>query len=323
MSENSTTHPEPEFVAFVGIDWADQKHAWCWQRAGATQREHGEVEHTPEMVEGWVSQLAQRFGPGPIAVAVEQRKGALVYMLSKYECLHLFPVPSTMSASMRKSLYPSGSKDDPRDAELLLDLLLQHRKKLRRLTPDNEVTRRIQNLVEERRTLVDEKTAQLNRLTGYLKVYFPQMLSGLKSWTRSWCVTCWSVGFRWRSCKRYRPQSCGSSSVNVEAGIKNSPSAAGGHRPGHAGHSGSSRAGGETGDGASERTTAAHVARGGSRIWTARSRRQRAHIRIFSFLSRCPERGARWRRACWRRLAPNAIAMAAPRRYRSIVGSHR
>jgi hypothetical protein len=86
MSENSTTHPEPEFVAFVGIDWADQKHAWCWQRAGATRREHGEVEHTPEMVEAWLSQLAERFGPGPIAVAVEQVKGALVYMLSKYEC---------------------------------------------------------------------------------------------------------------------------------------------------------------------------------------------------------------------------------------------
>jgi len=175
MSENSTTHAEPEFVGFVGIDWADQKHAWCSQRAGATQREQGELEHTPEMVEAWVSQLAQRFGPGPIAVAVEQRKGALVYMLSKYECLHLFPVPSTMSASMRKSLYPSGSKDDPRDAELLLDLLLQHRKKLRRLMPDKEVTRRIQNLVEERRKLVDEKTAQSNRLEAHLKIYFPQI----------------------------------------------------------------------------------------------------------------------------------------------------
>src|SRR3984893_15676244 len=90
--------------------------------------------------------------------------------------LHLFPVPSTMAARMREALYPSGSKDDPRDADLLLDLLLQHREKLRRLMPDNEVTRRIQNLVEERRKLVDEKTMQLNRLIGYLKVYFPQML---------------------------------------------------------------------------------------------------------------------------------------------------
>src|SRR5262249_4956250 len=57
------------------------------------------------------------------------------------EPLHLFPLPSTMSASMRKALYPSGSKDDPRDADLLLDLLLQHRDKLHRLSPDTEALR--------------------------------------------------------------------------------------------------------------------------------------------------------------------------------------
>jgi len=91
--------------------------------------------------------------------------------------LHLFPVPSTMSASMRKALYPSGSKDDPRDADVLLDLLLQHRNKLRRLSPDTEATRRIQNLVEERRKLVDEKTEHTNRLASHLKIYFPQMLN--------------------------------------------------------------------------------------------------------------------------------------------------
>jgi hypothetical protein len=58
-------------------------------------------------------------------------KGALVRMLLKYECLHLFPVPSSMSAGMRKALYPSGAKDDPRDAGLLLDLLVQERDQLR------------------------------------------------------------------------------------------------------------------------------------------------------------------------------------------------
>src|SRR6516225_10037251 len=97
-------------------------------------------------------------------------------MLAKYQSLHLFPVPTTMAAGMRKALYPSGAKDDPRDSDLLLDLLLLHRDKLHRLAPDSEATRRVQNLVEERRKLVDEKTAQLNRLIGYLKIYFPQML---------------------------------------------------------------------------------------------------------------------------------------------------
>jgi hypothetical protein len=160
MSEIGSIQPEPEFAAFIGLDWADQKHIWCLQTAGSAKRETGELEHTPEAVESWVAHLYQRFAQRPIAVAVEQSRGALVFMLSKYERLHLFPVPSQMASSMRQALYPSGAKDDPRDADLLLDLLLQHRNKLRRLSPDSEATRRVQNLVEERRTLVDEKTAQ-------------------------------------------------------------------------------------------------------------------------------------------------------------------
>src|ERR1700758_1044017 len=176
MSEVQSGKQEPQFAAFVGIDWADKKHVWCLQATGSRQRETGELEHNPEAVEAWVGQLCQRFSNRPIAVAVEQSRGALVFMLSKYEPLHLFPVPSTMAANLREALYPSGAKDDPRDADLLLDLLLQHRDRLRRLSPDTEATRRVQNLVEERRKLVDEKTAQSNRLTSHLKIYFPQIL---------------------------------------------------------------------------------------------------------------------------------------------------
>ena len=176
MSGVETGRQDPQFAAFVGIDWADRKHVWCLRAADSAKRESGELEHTPEAVEAWVGQLCQRFGNRPIAVAVEQSRGALVFMLVKYEPLHLFPVPSTTSSNMRKALYPSGSKDDPRDADVLLDLLLQHRDKLRCLSPDTEATRRVQNLVEERRKLVDEKTEQTNRLTSHLKIYFPQIL---------------------------------------------------------------------------------------------------------------------------------------------------
>ena len=91
MSEKATKQPELEFVAFVGIDWADHKHVWCLQAAGSRQREYGELEHKPETVEAWMGELCCRFCQGPIAVAVEQTKGALMCMLRKYECLHLFP----------------------------------------------------------------------------------------------------------------------------------------------------------------------------------------------------------------------------------------
>jgi transposase len=180
MSDVEFVKQEPPFAAFIAIDWGDKKHVWCLQAAGSEKREGGELEHTPEAVETWVAQLCQRFAHRPIAVAVEQSRGALVFMLSKYEPLHLFPVPPTMAANMREALYPSGAKDDPRDADLLLDLLQQHRDKLRRLVPDTEATRRVQNLVEERRKLVDEKTEQTNRLTSHLKIYFPQMLDWYK-----------------------------------------------------------------------------------------------------------------------------------------------
>lgn len=82
------------------------------------------MEHRPEAVESWVAHLYQRFGQRPIAVAVEQSRGALAFMLSKYEPFHLFPVPSQVAANMRHALYPSEAKDDPRDADLLLDSVI-------------------------------------------------------------------------------------------------------------------------------------------------------------------------------------------------------
>jgi hypothetical protein len=80
-------------------------------------------------------------------VALEQSRDTPAPMLNKYERLHLFPVPSTMAGNMPEVLHPSGAKDDPRDADLLLDLLLKHRDELRRLSPDTNATRRVQNLL--------------------------------------------------------------------------------------------------------------------------------------------------------------------------------
>jgi transposase len=81
-----------------------------------------------------------------------------------------------VSARLRAAFFPSGAKDDRPDATLLLDVLLQHRDRLRRLDPDSEPIRQLQFLVEERRKLVHEKTRQKNRLTAKLKLYFPQLL---------------------------------------------------------------------------------------------------------------------------------------------------
>ena len=177
MSEPSTTIPsEPEWAALAAIDWADQKNFWRLLPAGSRQSEAGALDNTPEAVEVWAANLQQRFGGRRIAVILEQSRGALVYMLTKYPHLVLFPVHPTTAARYRETFAPSGAKSDPSDTDSLLDLLLRHRERLRPLQPDTAETRLLHFLVEERRQTVDERTRESLRLTDCLKLYFPQVL---------------------------------------------------------------------------------------------------------------------------------------------------
>lgn len=178
MSEATlpTKIAEPEWAAFVAIDWADQKHFWRLALADSGQQEQGELENTPEAVETWAVGLSVRFGGRPIALCLEQSRGSLVYMLAKYPHLVLFPVHPKTAAQYRETFCPSGAKGDPSDTASLLDLLQRHRERLRQLQPDTSQTRLLQLLVETRRRTVNEKTRQKNRLTACLKRYFPQVL---------------------------------------------------------------------------------------------------------------------------------------------------
>ena len=165
-----------EYAAYIGLDWADREHAWCLHVPGHTALESGFVAQTPEAIEQWVAALVQRFQGRPIAIALEQSRGALLFALTKYEHLILYPIHPARLAHYRKSFRPSGAKDDPSDAELLLNYLSNHRDQIRPLQPDTEDTRALQFLVEARRRIIDDKTRFKNRLTAVLKQYYPQIL---------------------------------------------------------------------------------------------------------------------------------------------------
>lgn len=168
--------PEPDWAAFVAIDWADQEHCWKLCAAGSEKYEEGKLLNTPEALADWAAGLRDRFGGRPIAVALEQSRGSLVYALAKFPHFILYPILSTMAARYRGAFSPSGSKGDPTDTALLLEILLHHRDHLRRLEPDSVPTRLLQMLAEQRRELVDERTRYSNKLTAWLKMYFPQAL---------------------------------------------------------------------------------------------------------------------------------------------------
>jgi len=85
-------------------------------------------------------------------------------------------VPPKSLARYREAFYPSGSKSDVQDADLLLELVRAHRDRLRVWQPDDALTRQLRLLVEHRRKLVADRTRLTNRLTDLLKGSFPQAL---------------------------------------------------------------------------------------------------------------------------------------------------
>ncbi len=164
------------FAAFVGLDWADEKHAVVLLAANSHTKEHATLDHTPEALSDWVAQLHQRFAGGKIAVILEQSRGSLLYALLPHAQLVLYPINPQMAAKFRKAFYPSGAKDDPLDADLLLEILCQHRDRLTAWQPDEPVTRQLQLLVEARRRFIADRVRLSNRLEHALKSYFPQAL---------------------------------------------------------------------------------------------------------------------------------------------------
>jgi transposase len=166
----------PEIVAWIGLDWADQRHAIRLAAAGAAGTESFTVEQKPAALHAWVGELRARFRQGKIAVALEQSRGAVIYALMNYDFLRLYPIPPKTLARYREAFATSGAKSDPTDADLLLELVRTHADRLRAWQPDDALTRQLRLLGEHRRKIVGDRTRLTNRLGALLKTYFPQAL---------------------------------------------------------------------------------------------------------------------------------------------------
>jgi transposase len=164
------------FAAFVGLDWADAKHDICRQAAGTERREFLVLEHRPEALDAWVQTLRTRFNGQPVAVCLELHKGPIVSALRADDFLVLLPINPSTLAKYREAFTPSHAKDDPTDAELQVELLLNHRDKLTPLSPQSPTMRALAPRVEHRRRLVGDNVRLTNRLTSALKNYFPHVL---------------------------------------------------------------------------------------------------------------------------------------------------
>lgn len=163
-------------AAIVGVDWGDQANSFCCLPTDGGTYWRGDLEQKPEAIAAWVAELRQRFGGRPVAICLEQTRGALMFALMQYEFLLLCPVNPLQLSAYRKAFYPSGAKDDPTDAELLARLVSEHADQVRVWRPADEISRVLGLLSEQRREWVEERVALENRLRQRLKETYPLTL---------------------------------------------------------------------------------------------------------------------------------------------------
>ena len=166
--------PAEKLVA-IGIDWADREHAFHLIDDQGNELA-GKLEQTPEAIGEWVAILRDKYPRAAFHICLEQSKGALISALLMYDCFRIFPINPTQLANYRKAMSHGGSKNDPNDANLLAQFLLHYSDKLRLLQPDDETTRKLTILAQDRRRVVDQRTAVALELKATLKQYFPLVL---------------------------------------------------------------------------------------------------------------------------------------------------
>jgi transposase len=163
-------------AALVGIDWADQHHDVSLQDAQTATVERRRLPHRPEAIAAWLAELRHRFPDQLVGIAVETSRGPLIHALLESEGVVLYPVNPRSLQRFRETFTPSGAKDDVPDADLLRELLVKHRDRLRCWVPADRETRTLQRLGANRRKLVDLRTKGTQQLMALLKEYFPQAL---------------------------------------------------------------------------------------------------------------------------------------------------
>jgi transposase len=87
----------------------------------------------------------------------------------------LYPINPKQLARYRQS-YPGGGKDDPTDAKYLTRMLRERFPTLTAWQPDDDKTRLLANLSQQRRKLVEGQIKLRQQLVSLLKSYFPVML---------------------------------------------------------------------------------------------------------------------------------------------------
>ena len=164
---------------FVGDDWAEDHHdVEVMDAAGKVLARR----RLPEGVAGiaqfheLAGQLAGEDADGAeVVVGIETDRGPWVAALIAAG-YRVFPVNPLQAARYRDRYQVSGAKSDRGDAHLLADVVRTDSHQLREAAGDSPQAEGLQVLARTHKTLIWERTRQVQRLRHQLREYFPAAL---------------------------------------------------------------------------------------------------------------------------------------------------
>jgi hypothetical protein len=169
---------------FVGDDWAEDHHdVEVMDQAGTVLARR----RLPEGVAGMAAfhELAGRFLPGgdedaQVVIGIETDRGPWVAALvaAGYRVLAVNPL---QASRFRERHGVSGAKSDGGDSHMLADMVRTDSHQLREVAGDSPLAGGIKVLARTHKTLIWERTRQVQRLRHQLREYFPAALAAFSA----------------------------------------------------------------------------------------------------------------------------------------------
>jgi len=172
-------------MKFTGLDWKDKGYTTrIVNEEGNDLSGSFEVKKDREGFSEFIHKVRRYCGDdNDIIFGIERERDPIVeYLLALGYKVYL--VCPNMMKSLRKRYSSTGKYNDDFDSYIIADTVRTDRNRLTRIKPRNDKIRKIEFLLRHRDKAVDDKRRLTNRLTCYLKEYFPAFLDCFSDITR-------------------------------------------------------------------------------------------------------------------------------------------
>lgn len=163
------------FALFIGVDWASERNdAYVIDCHGNGR--HESFDQKVDSIDQWIEEKLRQAEGRPIAIIFENGRNGFVHSMLLRENVVLFPVNPKQFSCYRESHHTATTKSDRDDARLLARMLRERIAILKPLMLDDEKTRKLAYLCQNRRRLVDRRVKLIVGMKSQLKASFPLLL---------------------------------------------------------------------------------------------------------------------------------------------------